>query len=620
VDVVQEIKARVPIEEVVGEYVDLRRSGASYKGLCPFHVEKTPSFYVSPARGTFHCFGCGQGGDVLSFVQAIEKLEFRDALRKLAERAGIQLEDRVTQQEEVTLHKRLYAANAMASEFFRDRLRSSIGERARLYLAQRQLSAEVQLAFSLGYAPATRAALLDHLRQCGIEDEILVQAGLVLADDAGRPVRDRFHDRLMFPIRDAQGRVTGFGGRIIDSGKPKYLNSPQTPIFDKSRTLFAIDLAQRTIRQQKRAIVVEGYIDAVRAHDAGFHDVVATLGTAVTTTQVQMLARLAPTIIIALDPDPAGQLAAARAALSALAALPRRQQQLPDSLGRHMVDIGLSIDLRIARIPPDAGDPDELILRDSTLWQEVITASVPAFEFYFDLVAQSLDRSDPNWRQQAVDRIMPVVREFSFAIGTQAAWIERLAELTGIEPRLLQSTLPRSPQPSIGRRTRQAKHEPAGPPPSPSRSDPRREAERSLLQILLRVPVPVEVIPALRELRFTGETETALLQAILAQADSGLLPDLEREPENVRQLAQELREAPGGMVDEGHVTPAIRLHIATLRLHDNRQQTTELQQLLSEIEAEDQSAVRRQLELLLEERYVLEQQITELQRQVIASG
>ncbi len=617
-DSVEEVKARLGIEEVVGQYVELKRSGSGLRGLCPFHQEKTPSFYISPSRGTYHCFGCGEGGDIFSFLQAYEKIDFREALRRLADRAGVELVDdraRIQQAEE---NQRLYQANAAALEHFRDALVSSQGRRAARYLDERRISESVRQAFGIGYAIDSRRALHQELGTRGFTDEELLAAGLVMSGDGD--IRDRFHGRVVFAIRDLRGRVTGFGGRSLGDAEPKYLNSPQTDIFDKSRTLFGIDLAQEAIRTERLAVVVEGYVDAIRAHQCGFKNVVASLGTAITVPQLQICSRLAPVVVLALDPDTAGQEATVRAALSALAGLPRRQRQLPDSLGRGMVDVGLTVDLRVARIPPGAGDPDELIERDPQEWRRLIEQSVPAFQFYFDTVVASADRSQDAWRQQIIDRILPVIQDFPFAVGTQAAWIERLADVTGIQPRLLQNRLPTTAAPTRPPGRRGARRQmAAAPAPSPKRVDPRQEAEDALLRILLQHPCPPELAPALGELRPARPEVREILARVGEAAGSDRRPHLDGLGPAAAELARRLATSPSQDMPDSRVEPAVRLHIAMMRLWAVKQRMTEEQQLLAELGPEDRENGRRSLGLLYAERADLEVQIDELNHKVIAA-
>lgn len=347
---VEEIKSRLSIEDVVGRTVDLKRSGASLKGLCPFHEERTPSFYVSPARGTYHCFGCGKGGDIFSFVMETERTTFPEALSELADLAGVTLPTR--EQQKPSLKNRLYAANEAAARFFSEALASGQGERARRYLERRHFGQNAIEGFTLGYAPNGRDGLLQTLRKAGFDDRIALAAGLARQDDDAGNARDQFRGRLMFPIRDVAGHILGFGARALEEDQqPKYLNSPQTEIFDKSSVVFGAHRAVEGMRQTRQAVLVEGYLDAIRAHTSGYSNVVASLGTAVTSKQLAVLDRLTDEIVLALDPDPAGQSAAARTSLSALAEFKQTRSRSSDGSSK--------LELRIARLPEDSGDPDE---------------------------------------------------------------------------------------------------------------------------------------------------------------------------------------------------------------------------------------------------------------------
>ena len=312
---IEEIKRRLDIVDVVGQTVDLKRAGKSFKGLCPFHAEKTPSFTVSPERGTFHCFGCGEGGDVFSFVQRRDNLDFREALQELANRAGVELERGSASRPdpaERAERDRLHALLSAAADFYRAELAGPRGGNARAYVESRGLTAETIDAFGLGYAEPSGRALERHLLAAGFTHEEAVKAGALGQADDGRTY-DGFRDPLVFPIRDAEGRAIGFGGRALRADQqPKYLNSPQTELFDKGANLYALDRAAAAIREARRAIVVEGYMDALVAHQHGFRNVVATLGTAIGERHIQILRRLASEVVLALDADAAGVRAAIR--------------------------------------------------------------------------------------------------------------------------------------------------------------------------------------------------------------------------------------------------------------------------------------------------------------------
>jgi len=273
-----EIRSRADILEIVGQVVKLKRTGENWKGLCPFHTEKTPSFTVNPKRNIYHCFGCGAGGDAFSFLMRQERVAFPEAVRTLADRAGVALPDASQRAPEVDGKlEALRRAMALAAEFYTRSLWEPGGEKPRAYLEQRGVDTEVAKRFGLGYAPESWNALLGVMARQGIGEDVLVQAGLILARQNGPGFYDRFRGRLLFPIRDVQGRVVAFGGRALSGEEPKYLNSPETPLYVKGQMLYALDVARIAMRERSRAIIVEGYLDCLMAHQHGFGETVAAL-------------------------------------------------------------------------------------------------------------------------------------------------------------------------------------------------------------------------------------------------------------------------------------------------------------------------------------------------------
>ena len=291
--VVDDIKARTDIVDLIQARVPLKKAGRNFKANCPFHNEKTPSFVVFPERGTWHCFGaCGEGGDVFSFIQRADKLTFSETLSRLAERAGVTMpETRRQDESERKQNEELYTVLQNAADYFeRILIHSPAGEQARRYLKERGINDETIKDFQLGMAPKAWEGLKGHLSDLGHTEEQMQAAGLIIERDGdSEGAYDRFRERLMFPIRDTKGRVIGFGARALDDSQPKYLNSPQTPLFDKSGSLFAIDRAQQAIRDEGEVVLVEGYMDALQAHQVGFANVVAIMGTALTERQVTLV-------------------------------------------------------------------------------------------------------------------------------------------------------------------------------------------------------------------------------------------------------------------------------------------------------------------------------------------
>ncbi len=429
---IDEIKARLDIVDVIGSYVQLQKAGRSYKAVCPFHSERTPSFFVSPERQSWHCFGaCGEGGDVFSFVMKREGLEFAEALRLLAERAGVPLPERRRAEEDAE-RERLRQANEAAAQYYhRMLLDSPEGQRARRYMEERGLDRATLQDFQLGFAPPGWESLLRHLRDRGYRQEELLAAGLITSSERG--ARDLFHERLMFPIADIRGRVVGFGGRSLpgegqEESQPKYLNTPQTVLFDKGSILYALDKAKEHIRREGSAVLVEGYMDAIAAHQHGYANVVASMGTALTERQVRLLKRVARDVILALDADTAGQEATLRAV------------EYQEILGG---------DIRVAVLPAGL-DPDQAIRRQPEGWPALLVGAQPLLDYKFQTVAASLQGARPWERSRAVDELLPLVGLISDRI-VRAHYVQRLARLaqmreSELQQMLLRQTAKRRPQ------------------------------------------------------------------------------------------------------------------------------------------------------------------------------
>src|SRR5688572_1815178 len=309
--VLDDIRAAVDIVDLVGRFVNLKKAGVNWKGLCPFHGEKTPSFMVNPKKGIFHCFGCGVGGDAFGFLMRQDKLTFPEAVRALAKQANVALPDDKAPGD--SGREELVRAMDLAARFYAEALAKPAGARARTYLEGRGIDPEVARHFRLGYAPEGWDNLREFMRGEHVSEDVLLTAGLVVKRESGSGVYDRFRGRLMFAIRDLQGRVVAFGGRAFGDEQPKYLNSPETPLYTKGNLLYAADVARDSIRAKNRALIVEGYVDCLMAHQYGFTETVAALGTAFTGTQLGVLQRYCDEVITFFDADAAGQKAAERA-------------------------------------------------------------------------------------------------------------------------------------------------------------------------------------------------------------------------------------------------------------------------------------------------------------------
>ena len=355
-----EIRARVPLESAIGKRVRLVRRGRESVGLCPFHKEKTPSFTVNEDKGFFHCFGCGAHGDVIGFVMRDEGLSFPEAVERLASDAGLALparDPRAEAREKARLS--LYEVVEAAAAWFEAELKGPRGASARRYLDTRGVDEETRAHFRLGYAPDGRTALRTKLEQGGVTEAMMLDAGLVIAPDDGRAPYDRFRGRVIFPIGDRRGRVVAFGGRALGDGQPKYLNSPETPLFSKGTLLYAQHFAAPAARKAGRAIAVEGYMDVIALHQAGIEEAVAPLGTALTEQQLEALWRLAEEPVLCFDGDEAGARAAGRAVERALPRLSAKRS------------------LRFASLP-SGQDPDTMVRdRGRQAMAEIVDAAIP---------------------------------------------------------------------------------------------------------------------------------------------------------------------------------------------------------------------------------------------------
>jgi DNA primase len=480
--VVDEVKDRIDAVELISEYVQLNRAGRNYKGLCPFHAENTPSFVVFPESGTWHCFGaCGEGGDIFTFVMKREGWDFRTALEELARRANVELQPRTPQKEaEDQEQTRLREAMAAAATYYHNLLlKAPQAQAAREYLARRGLSDRTIEVFSLGYALDEWHTLEHYLTGRDFARSELISAGLLVERDDGR-VYDRFRGRLMIPINDARGRTVGFGARTLDpDGVPKYLNSPQTPVFDKGRILYGLDRAARGIRTADRAVVVEGYMDVMQAHQAGFTDVVAQLGTALTEANVRRLTRYAERIILALDPDTAGQAATMRGLDVARGALEPEWEPVFDARGLIHLEGRLSADIRVLTLPLGQ-DPDDLIRQDAPRWAALVNDAVPLVEHYMQTLMKGQDLADPKVKADVTEHLVPVIRQVSSPV-ERAHYAQKLARTLRVDERPLLDMVASAPR---GRRPRQR-----APASTPDQTQPRGiDLESYCLAAVLHMP------------------------------------------------------------------------------------------------------------------------------------
>ena len=427
------VKDRVDIVQLVSERVALRKAGRTYKGLCPFHAEKTPSFTVDPDRRTFKCFGCGEGGDVFDWLMKTDGLEKADALKVLAEKAGVELSGGRPPAERER-EKRLLAANETAHFYFRQALRGTPqGKAAAEYVVGRGIDPKMVEQFGVAYAPDLPDGLLGYLRKKGFSDEEIVAAGLAVQTERG--LLDRFRDRLIVPIRDPRGRIIAFGGRAMRADqRGKYINSPQTMLFNKSGTLFALDLAKAEARRQSETIIVEGYFDAIACHQAGITNVVASMGTALTEDQYRILDDLhLERAVVAFDGDPAGQ----RSAEARGRELARIAQRASLRARKGTVTARTGLGVYVTVLPPDT-DPDDLARTEPDRLRGLIGAAKPVLEFVIDSIAQRFTgRLDgPDGRRRFLAEALPILAEEPDAL-TRELYLGTLSRLTGVDQETL---------------------------------------------------------------------------------------------------------------------------------------------------------------------------------------
>ncbi len=406
-DTVAEVKQRISLTDFVSRIVKLQKSGRNYRGLCPFHTEKTPSFYVFEDTATWRCFGsCGEGGDIFSFLQKRENMDFREALEILAREAGVQFSPRTP--ESLKEEDRLNACLSLAVDFYQENLQKSHGEIARKYLFKdRGLSEETIDYFKIGWAPDEWRILRNHLKGQGFSDEEGLAVGVLAESDKGGLPYDRFRGRVIFPIQDNRGNLVGLGGRILGDGEPKYLNSPQTKLFDKGNILYGLNEAIKTAKDSDAIVLVEGYFDVVSSWQAGFKNVVATMGTSLTELHARSLGRVVTKLVLALDPDIAGQNAIERAGRLVL---DMSSESTTRASVRNAENFSSKADLDLyVALLPDGQDPDLLVRKDLDAWNKAIDEAVPFIQFMLDRIIENEPFETPQEARKLVERIKPIL-------------------------------------------------------------------------------------------------------------------------------------------------------------------------------------------------------------------
>ncbi len=416
--VIDDVKQKIDIIDIIGQHITLTKSGRTFRGLCPFHGEKHPSFYVYPEQQSWHCFGCNTGGDVFSFIMKKQGIDFGEALRELAQKAGVVIPSKFEPGAESEERQKLYQINQAAALYFHSLLNSPAGEKARSYVEKRGFTAKTIADFQLGYSLNSWEELKKYLAEKGYSEKEMLIAGLIIEPEEGKKTHDRFRNKLMFPIADARGRIIGFGGRALDDSQPKYTNSPQTPIFDKSGNLYALNLAKEAIREQGLAVIVEGYMDVITAHQNGFSNVVASMGTSVTERQVNTLKRITKNITLALDADAAGEEAMLRGV------------EFENALGA---------EVKVA-VLTKGKDPDDVIKEDPQAWPQLLAGALPVVDFTFNMVASGLDLTTAKDKSLARDKLLPIVKEIKDKV-RQAHYLQKYARLVNVSDRNAEADL-----------------------------------------------------------------------------------------------------------------------------------------------------------------------------------
>ncbi|MFH1446332.1 MAG: DNA primase [Chloroflexota bacterium] len=441
--VVDDIKAQIDIVDIVSETVKLRHTGKNYTGFCPFHPNtRTPAFVVFPGTQTWRCFGqCNEGGDVFGFVMKKEGWGFSEALRYLAERAGVQLKP-FAKEDEVAKDAReqLSAVLEEAASFYRQQmLETRVGLATLEYLHGRGLNDQTIKIFGLGHAPDAWDVLNNHLTNKGYSEQLLLDAGLTSERDSGGSY-DRFRNRLTIPIHDAFGKMVGFGGRVLNpEDVPKYLNSPKTELFDKGRLLYGLDAARHSIREKDQAVIVEGYLDVIALHQAGFTNTISPMGTALTEAHFRLMKKFTRRIILALDPDAAGEKATLRGLETARQTMDQDPELRFDARGLLYFEARLKADIRVTTLP-DGKDPDEIVLEDPQIWAQILENAKPIVVHVMETLAAEKDITDAKVKSQVAERVLPLIEDVADHVEREA-YRQKLAHLIKVDERALASTV-----------------------------------------------------------------------------------------------------------------------------------------------------------------------------------
>lgn len=456
---IEEILGRVDIVELISSYFPVKKVGRNFKAVCPFHKEKTPSFIISQDKQIFHCFGCGEGGNVIHFLMKYERLEFPEAVRSLAKRAGITIPE---EKKETRSSLGLFKINELALQFYQKVLTSSEqGQNARQYIKKRNLSDETIARFGLGFAPNGGTALVDFLRQKGIELEEAKRSGLIMRRQEREGYFDFFRGRLVYPIFDIRSRVVGFGGRVLDSSLPKYINTPETYVYKKGEILYGLNLSRDAIREKKKVIIVEGYMDLISLFQAGFNNVVATSGTALTAEQARLIKRFSPSVVVVYDGDKAGELASLRGLEILLEA---------------------NLDVKLVTLPLEF-DPDKFVhTKGRDEFDNILNKAENLFEYKLNILSRNFNIDNLDGKLEVLKEILPTLKKIENMV-LRSEFIKQLASRLKVAEESVwlefKKVSPGGPKIKIGITKKEETKEPV------LLCNTAREAETMLLKLML---------------------------------------------------------------------------------------------------------------------------------------
>lgn len=573
-DQVEEVRARADIVDVIGEFVQLKKAGREFKANCPFHEERTPSFFVIPEKGFYNCFGCGESGDVFSFLMKKNGMDFVEAVRHVAARSGIEIREVTRDREEDDLLRPLYEANALAERWFQEQLADPVaGQAARDYLDRRGVDAETRERFGLGFAPDEWRGLRDAAAHHGVGDETLLEVGLLTTSEKSPEPYDRFRGRIVFPIHALGGRVVGFGGRILGDGQPKYLNSPETPLYHKGRILYGLDRSRHAIRRADAVLVVEGYMDLVSLAAAGFDHVVAPLGTALTEEQARLLKRYTSRVLLLFDSDSAGLRATFKAADVLLAA------------GLHPLVVSF----------PPGEDPDTLVRSEGPEGlQNYLNGAVDVLDRKLQLLDDRDYFSSIDRRRSAVDKLLPTLRAVADP-ALRDIYVDRVAGRTGVRRETLEAELDRAPTTPAPQSQRSPEHHTRPRPTRVRGTRARMGPAASLLRVLAqdreRRHEHLEyVLVRIGPEDFKNDAERSIFQAFVDD------PELARPPDTLDRATTEYMETLlASAVDPDELGAGARvLHESVGRMVEDRLYA-EMDRLQTAIEATDDLDEKKRL-------------------------